>query len=141
MSNDSLAIPLIITASNFARAAALAGHTDAASTTWRVLSLLNEQGPIRPSAIAQSERTTRATTTAIITRLEEEGLAVRRTDPADARAVLVHITDAGRTTLTNFAKRVDHVLVPHLTALSTEERTTLANAERLMRRLTKALAY
>lgn len=141
MPNDPLAIPLIITASNFARAAALAGHTDAASTTWRVLSLLDDQGPIRPSAIAQSERTTRATTTAIITRLEDEGLAVRRSDPADARAVLVHITDTGRATLATFAERVGQVLSPYLDALSEEERTTLAAAERIMRRLIAAIEH
>jgi len=34
--------------------------------------------------------------TQLVTRLEKEGLAARGSDPADGRAVVVSITDAGR---------------------------------------------
>jgi DNA-binding MarR family transcriptional regulator len=37
--------------------------------------------------------------TQLITRLEKEGLARRDSDPADGRAVVVSITDAGRAAL------------------------------------------
>jgi DNA-binding MarR family transcriptional regulator len=65
-------------------------------TTAATLSTLERSGPCRLTALAASEGVTQPAMTQLVGRLEESGLAIRRADPADGRAVHVQITDAGR---------------------------------------------
>src|SRR6266481_6843534 len=53
------------------------------------LDLINRQGPLSPSALAQRSGLHPATMTGILDRLERGGWVVRERDPADRRAVLV----------------------------------------------------
>lgn len=133
--HDPLAIALTTTTSRFARSAVLAGRSDVASATWRIASMLDTFGPLRPSQIAQRERTSRATTTAVIARLEEQGLVARTADPADARAFLVELTDKGARALAIWRGRVADALSVHLAELSASERQTLQQAEEILQRL------
>ena len=64
----------------------------AASTLRR----LERSGPHRLCELYAPEGVTQPAMTQLITRLEKEGLAERGSDPADGRAVVVRITDAGR---------------------------------------------
>ncbi|MET0423111.1 MAG: MarR family transcriptional regulator [Actinoplanes sp.] len=64
----------------------------AASTLRR----LERSGPHRLCELYAPEGVTQPAMTQLITRLEKEGLAARGSDPADGRAVVVTITDAGR---------------------------------------------
>lgn len=50
----------------------------------------------RMSELAEAAQLTKQTTTSIVDRLERAGYVERRTDPADARARIVAITDKGR---------------------------------------------
>jgi DNA-binding MarR family transcriptional regulator len=70
-----------------------------------------------------------------VRRLEDAGLVSRTTDPLDARAVLIRITDKGRTVLAQ--ARIDRAAVidPRLAQLSPEDRQTLADAVELIERL------
>ena len=63
----------------------------AASTLRR----LQRSGPHRLSDLATAERVTQPAMTQLVSRLEREGLAERRGDPADGRVVLVHLTGEG----------------------------------------------
>jgi DNA-binding MarR family transcriptional regulator len=72
------------------------GGADPITSTQRlVLVLLADHGPIRLGALARLAETTEATATRTVTALARLGLAERGPDPADGRAVLVCVTDAG----------------------------------------------
>ena len=83
----------------------------------RLLAQVEEQGPARISALASADHCSQPTMTAQVQRLEAEGWVRRETDPADARAVLVTITAAGRAALEHARERRTAVLAPYLTAL------------------------
>jgi DNA-binding MarR family transcriptional regulator len=64
-------------------------------TALSTLSTLEHTGPRRLTDLALAEEITQPSMTALVTQLEELGLAERRRDPADARVVLVAIAPAG----------------------------------------------
>ncbi|MDO5729930.1 MAG: MarR family transcriptional regulator [Actinomycetaceae bacterium] len=139
MHDSSFAVALTIAASRFSRAAVLAADTEVASATWRVASMLATYGPMRPSHIAHRERTSRAATTTLLQRLEDEGLICKSVDPSDARAYLVDLTASGRESLSRWRQRVGLALDPLVSELPEKDRQTLLRAERLMRSLTDTL--
>ncbi|HSZ99191.1 MAG TPA: MarR family transcriptional regulator [Streptosporangiaceae bacterium] len=65
-------------------------------TTAATLATLDRSGPCRLTALAANEGVTQPAMTQLVGRLTEAGLAIRRADPDDGRAVHVEITDAGR---------------------------------------------
>src|SRR6478735_7136874 len=66
-------------------------------TTLSVLdTLAHGDGPVRLTDLAKTEQVSQPGITQLVTRLERDGLVERRPDPSDGRAVLVHITEAGR---------------------------------------------
>jgi DNA-binding MarR family transcriptional regulator len=54
------------------------------------LDLINQHGPLSPSALARRAGLRPATITGILDRLERGGWVARERDPADRRAVVVH---------------------------------------------------
>ncbi|WAL68233.1 MarR family transcriptional regulator [Amycolatopsis cynarae] len=54
------------------------------------LDLVNQHGPLSPTALARLAGLHPATVTGVLDRLERGGWVVRERDPADRRAVLVH---------------------------------------------------
>jgi DNA-binding MarR family transcriptional regulator len=70
-----------------------------------------------------------------VRRLEDAGLVSRTVDPDDARAVLIRITPKGVDTLRQV--RVDRgaAIDPYLERLDAEDRQTLSDAVRVLRRL------
>ncbi|MDO0929344.1 MarR family transcriptional regulator [Streptomyces sp. TG1A-8] len=65
-------------------------------TTLSVLDTLAVGGPRRLTELVRTEQMSQPGLTQLVTRLERDGLVERRPDPADGRAALVHITEAGR---------------------------------------------
>ncbi len=69
---------------------------DLSLSTAAALSTIARVGPMRLTELTALEHLTQPAMTQLVTRLERDGLAERRPDPEDGRAVLVTITDAGR---------------------------------------------
>jgi DNA-binding MarR family transcriptional regulator len=65
-------------------------------TASSTLATLERTGPRRLTDLAGNEGVTQPSMTAVVTQLEDLGLAERRRDPGDGRVVLVAITRAGR---------------------------------------------
>jgi DNA-binding MarR family transcriptional regulator len=65
-------------------------------TTLSVLHTLAGRGPQRLTELTASEQVTQPAITQVVTNLERAGLVARRPHPTDRRAVLVHVTEAGR---------------------------------------------
>src|SRR3954465_6231810 len=71
------------------------GKRELSRTAASVLATLRDSGPRRITALAESEAIAQPTVTTLVGRLERAGLVKRAPDPDDARAVRVHLTDAG----------------------------------------------
>ncbi|MHB1447209.1 MAG: MarR family winged helix-turn-helix transcriptional regulator [Acidimicrobiales bacterium] len=69
---------------------------DISLTAASTLYALERQGPQRLSRLAYLEGVTQPSMTALVTKLEHDGLVERRPDPADGRGVLVALTAAGQ---------------------------------------------
>jgi DNA-binding MarR family transcriptional regulator len=74
---------------------------------FRALRLLAEVDGATVGEIAARTGTTPSSTTRLVDRLVERGLAYRRTAPADRRSVLLTLSDTGRATWTSVVDALD----------------------------------
>src|SRR3954454_6440886 len=100
---------------------------DLSRTAGSVLTTLAE-GPRRITELAVAEAVAQPTVTTLVGRLERDGLVRRAPDPADARAVLVHLTDAGRERLARRRAARAAVIDERLAALTDDDRARLLDA-------------
>lgn len=104
---------------------------------WRLLGILKRRPGATQTTLAAELEVEAITTGRMIDRLEKAGLVERRADPADRRAWLLYLTDAGDRQLVQLRGTVDEVMrdvlagfdPPGLAAL-------LASLERLRDNLT-----
>ena len=64
--------------------------------TWRVLAALHERDGRRMGDLSETTSIEVSTLTRLVDNMEKKGLVVRRRAAADARAVILHATPAGR---------------------------------------------
>lgn len=98
-------------------------------TTLSVLdTLASADGPMRLTDLTKTEQVSQPGITQLVTRLERDGLVERRPDPRDRRAVLVHITETGRSI--GRSRREDRArhLAPLVALLTTQQRQAIAEA-------------
>lgn len=100
----------------------------------RLLSTIEDLDEARISELAAVDHCSQPTMTTQVRRLEDAGLTTRATDPNDARAVLVRITDKGIDTLARVRQDRAAAIDPELDRLSAEDRATLAGAVAVLRR-------
>ncbi len=101
----------------------------------RLLSTIEDQGEARISDLAYLDHCSQPTMTTQVRRLEDAGLVSRTTDPGDARAVLIRITEPGRQTLNQARADRAAAINPRLERLTVEDRRTLTAAVDVIRRL------
>jgi DNA-binding MarR family transcriptional regulator len=94
----------------------------------RLLAQIDELGPARVGDLARADHCSQPTMTTQVQRLEERGWVTRVSDPADARAVLISLTDMGRALLTDARRERAAVLAPYLDGLDEDQRARLADA-------------
>src|SRR4051794_12503711 len=112
------------------------GYGDLSRTATSVLAGLRDAGPQRITALADAEGVAQPSMTALVARLERRGLVARGSDPDDARAVRVAITDQGRERLE--ARRGERValIAQRVEALDASEREALLAALPVLDKLT-----
>ncbi len=80
---------------------------------WRVLRLLDEEGPQEPTHIAERACLLLPSLTRILQKLEKKGLVSRRAHPQDRRRQIVEISASGkriiRDNLAGIIEQADHV--------------------------------
>ena len=119
--------------------AATDGSAPVGKSGLSALSVLVFAGPQRLGDLAAIERVSKATMSRVVDGLERHGMASRRSDPTDGRAVWIDVTDEGRAVLmTARDLRLDR-LAAALRTLSAAERAQLARAAPLLERLAEAL--
>ncbi|MCZ7415681.1 MULTISPECIES: MarR family winged helix-turn-helix transcriptional regulator [unclassified Streptomyces] len=104
-------------------------------TTLSVLDTLANSGPKRLTELVRTEQISQPGLTQLVTRLERDGLVERRPDPADGRAVLVHITDSGRRIGQARHEDRGRHLTPLIAQLAPAERQAIAAALPVLNRL------
>ena len=83
---------------------ARAVHPDLARASYLTLTYVAEHGPLRASDVADHFDIDKGAVSRQVTHLSELGLLVRVTDPEDGRAMLVSVSDEGRSRLTDVAR-------------------------------------
>jgi DNA-binding MarR family transcriptional regulator len=74
----------------------LPNRKDLSAPATLVLNRVNQEGPMRLTALAAAEDTSQPAMTQLVQRMERQGLLERLSDPEDGRAALVAISEAGR---------------------------------------------
>ena len=99
-----------------------------------VLNVLEGEGPLSMSRLAEALDVSVASATGIIDRLEQRGLVERRRDSTDRRVILVHPTAAGEAVFTDLAKHRREGLVRLLAQLTDAELAASLIGFRAMKR-------
>ena len=101
-------------------------HLDRSS--YGILCLLDDAGPQRLGAIASRFRLDPSTITRQVQTVVREGLTAKTVDPADRRATLLELTDAGRETIRQARSHRRQMLDAILADWSEEQRRQFLDA-------------
>jgi DNA-binding MarR family transcriptional regulator len=104
------------------------------------LSVVVYAGPIGIGALATAEGVAAPTMTRLVDGLERDGYVRRRTDPADARGVLVEATATGRRVLARGRQQRVQTLASGLATLSADELQQVRRGAELIERVSRAEA-
>lgn len=94
---------------------------------WGVIGLLQEDGPLAPSALAERIRMDRARTSRLVTSLVGKGLVQREVQAANRRQALLRLSPAGQALYEDLMPRIQSINRQILSALSVEEMAQLDN--------------
>jgi DNA-binding MarR family transcriptional regulator len=106
-------------------------------STLSVLHTLSREGPLRLTDLTATEQVGQPAITSLVAKLERDGLATRRRDPRDGRAVLLSLTPEGREIVQS--RHEDRVkrLSRLVAELNDQQRKTLAATARVLARMTE----
>lgn len=91
------------------------------------LEVLHHLGPLNQRSIGEKLLKSGGNITMVIDNLEKQGYVVRKKDPSDRRAVLIHLTKEGKKFIGQFfPKHLDRIK-EEFSVLSEEEKKTLAD--------------
>ncbi len=102
---------------------------------YSVLARLDCDGTMTPRQLAEADHVQPPSMTRILNALVEAGLVERTGDPDDRRQVLVALSERGRDEVKETRRRRDAWLAQRLSTLTPSERTTLAQAAEILRRV------
>jgi MarR family transcriptional regulator, 2-MHQ and catechol-resistance regulon repressor len=91
------------------------------------LEVLLHKGPLPVNEIGRLVRLTSGSMTTAVDRLEKKGMVERQNDPADRRARVVHLTDAGKKLIECAFADHERAMEKAASGLTPEERTRLAS--------------
>lgn len=129
---DQLSSDLVVYAARLVRAVRHRFETTAGT---RVLSLLDEHGPLGVTALAAADRCSQPTMSGAVDRLVEQGWVARAPNPDDARSSLVTLTAAGRAELARLRTGYGRIVAERIAAHPTHTVEDLATAVAVLRDL------
>jgi DNA-binding MarR family transcriptional regulator len=100
-----------------------------------VLTILQADGPLSMSKLAEALDVSVASTTGIVDRMEQRGLVERRREGDDRRVVLVHLTNAGNAVFLDLAQERRKHLAGLLDRMTDAELQGMLIGLRAMRRV------
>jgi DNA-binding MarR family transcriptional regulator len=108
---------------------------DLSDSQLSVLALLDRQGPMSPGELAEHERVQPPSMTRTVGALCERGLVTRTAHPVDRRQVVIALAPPGAAAVRETRRRRDAWLARRLAELTPRERTVLAEAGTILRRI------
>jgi DNA-binding MarR family transcriptional regulator len=118
----------------------LTPRTELSLTAASTLRRLERSGPHRLCELYAPEGVSQPAMTQLVTRLEKEGLAERSSDPADGRAVVVSITEAGRAAVARRREGRARALAGLLQSLPAADHAAIVAALPALERLSDLMA-
>lgn len=100
-------------------------EADLTVSQFGVLEVLHHLGPLNQRAIGEKLLKSGGNITMVIDNLEKCGHVKRERDPDDRRAVLIHLTDAGRAFIKDFFPRHLEKIKEEFSVLSEDEKKEL----------------
>jgi len=135
---EQLSASLVTYAARLGRAVSRRTTSDYPAATMRLLSQIDELGPVGISSLAEADRCTQPTMSGAVQKLVDKGWATKSPHPADARATLVALTDDGRSVLAEARRRNGRLVAERLGEDTPEARAQLQGAVDLLQRLLAA---
>lgn len=114
------------------------GSADLSDPQYSVLVHLEKRGPLTPGQLADLERIQPPSMTRTVNCLADAGLVAKDAHPTDGRVVVVSLTDAGRTEVSETRRKRSQWLEAQLEAMTSDERRRLDEAIALLRRIAEA---
>lgn len=137
---DDLGAELLRAAATLTRWASRHALLDLPLAQARLLSLVQELGPVRIGELAAADHCSQPTMSAQVQRLETEGWLQRSVDPDDSRASLISLTSSGQRTLDRAREARREVVEPILQTLDPTDRARLRDAVHIIGRILAAPA-
>jgi DNA-binding MarR family transcriptional regulator len=103
-----------------------------------VLIALDKAGPMTLTQLSERAHVTAGSMSQTVNRLSDGGYLTRRKDPGDGRRVLLEATASGKQAADAARAHRESWLYARLAELSEDERATLAQAAKLMRRVAES---
>jgi DNA-binding MarR family transcriptional regulator len=132
---ERLAADLRVAVARLARRLRQQTGTDLTASLLSALWSIERLEPVTLGDLAVAERVQPPTLTRIASRLEEEGLVVRRTDANDRRVTIVQLSPDGRRLLERTRTRRTAYLTKRLRGLDREDVAILERAAPILERL------
>ncbi|HET6627698.1 MAG TPA: MarR family winged helix-turn-helix transcriptional regulator [Nocardioidaceae bacterium] len=129
------AAALVMYSARLGRAVSRRTATDVPAATLRLLSQVDELGPVGISQLAHADRCSQPTMSGGVQNLVDKGWALKRPNPKDARSSLVELTATGATVLREARRRNGAVVAERLAADPCHDRDDLEAAVRLLQHL------
>lgn len=127
MTETELASDLVVHAARLIRAVRRELHMPAGI---RILSLLDEFGPLGITRLADLDRSSQPSMSGAVAQLADQGWVTKAPNPDDARASVVTLTDAGEAELARvrqaFGERVAGIVADHPTITTDDLATAVA---------------
>lgn len=135
---DDLGTDLLRAAAALTRWASRHASLDLPLAQARLLSLVQELGPVRIGELAAADHCSQPTMSTQVQRLETEGWLQRSVDPDDSRASLISLTSSGQRTLDRAREARRAVVEPILQNLDATDRARLRDAVDVIERILAA---
>jgi DNA-binding MarR family transcriptional regulator len=132
---ERLSAELAMYAGRLVRAITRRTAGDVPAASLRLLSQVDELGPVTVGQLALADRCSQPTMSNAVHYLTEKGWAVKQPNPDDARSSLVELTDDGLAVLTRARRRNAAVIAERLRADREHDLADLTTAVSLIKRL------
>lgn len=135
---DEVAAALRLSTTRLARRLRAEADMGLTPSLLSALAVVHVHGPLTLGAVAQLEGIAPPTVTKIVTKLQDQGLVERITDPSDRRVCRVATTDAGEQLLARSRARKTAWLAARLDALPADDLEVLQRASQIIESLLAA---
>ena len=133
-----LSAELMVLVGRLTRTVTRAAGVDVPTASLRLLSQVDELGPVTIGALTEADRCSQPTMSSAVQTLCRRGWASKVRNPDDGRSSLVTLTDAGRAVLADARRKRAQVVVGLFTADPGHDERDLATAVAVLRGLLDA---